>query len=482
MIRSIFVLFLYFLSAVCQAPPRALRACALRPSWVVDKAVSCRDAVAYVKEGTGLVLSCPFGANVTHGLVVKSDSFFLAGPFKTGRLAVTDFVAPPGSPLGGQPFVAFRAATPTGVRMEGRMQNGASRFVSATFSKDKEPAFLREDMRAILDDDRIVNVTLSRGEIDGQPVAARINVDSRTEALQLDKQTWSSESFEVSVHLGVDGGAVFSELSAVVIAFGDNDGGQSASLAGALGCAYGETTFPPTQPPTPAPTPAPTVGGVMQTTFSRTSSASGSVSLHPAPTQSSTATSIIEKTTTVETSVSSAAYITSVSNVGNTESTQNSALLATSTSALLTTALGASAVTASAEYTATDVPLIAGAAAAGAVALLAMVGVAVAIGKRCRRRSAPNSEVPMASSDGAVPNESPAPQRTSEYGLMSAAAPRGEYASMRADGRDVPMAASNYGAAPPAKDAHDEHTADSHYTKSAIDFVVKNDVSAYGAF
>jgi hypothetical protein len=233
---------------------------------VVDKAVSCRDAVAYVKEGTGLVLSCPFGANVTHGLVVKSDSFFLAGPFKTGRLAVTDFVAPPGSPLGGQPYVAFRAATPTGVRMEGRMQNGASRFVSATFSKDKEPAFLREDMRAILDDDRIVNVTLSRGEIDGQPVAARINVDSRTEALQLDKQTWSSESFEVSVHLGVDGGAVFSELSAVVIAFGDNDGGQSASLAGALGCAYGETTFPPTQPPTPAPTPAPTVGGGMQTT------------------------------------------------------------------------------------------------------------------------------------------------------------------------------------------------------------------------
>jgi hypothetical protein len=73
--------------------------------------------------------------------------------------------------------------------MEGRMQNGASRFISATFSKDKEPSFSREDMRAILDDDRIINVTLSRGEIGGQPVAARINVDSRTEAVQLDKQT-----------------------------------------------------------------------------------------------------------------------------------------------------------------------------------------------------------------------------------------------------------------------------------------------------
>jgi hypothetical protein len=233
---------------------------------VVDKTVSCRGAVAYVKEGTGLVLSCPFGANVTHGLVLKSESFFLAGPFKTGRLAVTNFVAPLGSPLGGQPYVAFRAATPTGVRMEGRMHNGASRFISATFSKDKEPSFAREDMRAILDDDNILNVTLSRGEIDGQPVAARINVDSRTEALQLDKQTWSSESFEVSVHLGVDGGAVFSEVSAVVIAFGDNDGGQTTSLAGALGCANGETTFPPTQPPTPAPTPAPTVGGGLQPT------------------------------------------------------------------------------------------------------------------------------------------------------------------------------------------------------------------------
>ena len=136
-----------------------------------------------------LGLSCPFGANATHGLVVKSDSLFPAGPFKTGRLAVTDFVAPPGSPSGAQPYVAFRAATPTGVRMEGRMQNGASRFISATFSKDKEPSFSREDMRAILDDDRIINVTLSRGEIGGQPVAARINVDSRTEAVQLDKQT-----------------------------------------------------------------------------------------------------------------------------------------------------------------------------------------------------------------------------------------------------------------------------------------------------
>jgi hypothetical protein len=111
--------------------------------------------------------------------------------------------------------------------------------------------------------------------------------------------------------------------------------------------------------------------------------------------------------------------------------------------------------------------------------LLAVVGVAVAVGKRCRRRSAPSNEVPMA---GAVPNESPVPQRTSAYGLMSAAAPRGEYASMRADGHDV---ASSYAAAPPAKDARDEYAsmrADSHYAKSAVEFVVKNDVSQYGAF
>ncbi len=51
----------------------------------VQQAVSCRGAVAFVKEGNGLVLSCPFGANATHGLVVKSDSLFPAGPFKTGR-------------------------------------------------------------------------------------------------------------------------------------------------------------------------------------------------------------------------------------------------------------------------------------------------------------------------------------------------------------------------------------------------------------
>jgi hypothetical protein len=156
------------------------------------------------------------------------------------------------------------------------------------------------------------------------------------------------------------------------------------------------------------------------------------------------------------------------------------------TSALLTTATGAPAVKASTEDTATDVPLIAGAAAAGAVVLLAVVGVAVAVGKRCRRQSAPNNEVPMASKDGAAPNESPAPQRTSEYGLMSAAAPRGEYASMRADSHEVPMATSNYGAAPPPKDArggeYASMRADSHYAKSAVDFVIKSDVSQYGAF
>lgn len=118
---------------------------------------------------------------------------------------------------------------------------------------------------------------------------------------------------------------------------------------------------------------------------------------------------------------SAATDIALAASVSKTESTQHSALLMKPTSALLTTATGAPAVKASTKDTATDVPLIAGAAAAGAVVLLAVVGVAVAVGKRCRRQSAPNNEVPMASKDGAAPNESPAPQRTSEYGLMSAA-------------------------------------------------------------
>jgi hypothetical protein len=231
----------------------------------------------------------------------------------------------------------------------------------------------------------------------------------------------------------------------------------------------------------------------------------------PAETPVSTGISLLEKTTTAgetEPSTSSTAVnITLPVSVG----TQNSALLVTSTLALLktttgtsstllttttgtsstlsTTATGSSSalftVTASIDVTATDVPLIAGAAAAGAVVLLVVVGVAVAVSKRCRRQSTPNSDVPTASNDGALPNESPVPQRTSEYGLMSAAALRGEYASMHADGHDVPMAASNYGAAPPAKDARDEYVSvrdDSHYATSAVDFAVKNDVSHYGAF
>jgi hypothetical protein len=235
------------------------RACQLRSSWTFDKASSCRGAYAYVKEGTGLILACPFGANTTHGLVLKSDSAFDPGPYKTARLAVAQFTAPAGSPLGAQPYVAFLARTQTGITMEGRMQNGATRFVSATFAKVNEPTFFRDEKRDILDDDRLLNVSLARGELDGQPLAARITVDSRTEFVQLDKQTWSPERFAVSVHLGVESGAVSGELSALVIAFGDNDGGGSVSLAGPLGCAgVNETTFPPTSPPTPAPTPAPT--------------------------------------------------------------------------------------------------------------------------------------------------------------------------------------------------------------------------------
>lgn len=101
----------------------------------------------------------------------------------------------------------------------------------------------------------------------------------------------------------------------------------------------------------------------------------------------------------------------------------------------------ASVITPSVEETvpeSTDVAMIAGI-VGGAVVLLAMIGVAVAVGLRRRGKRASTNEVPMvtptttgsASIYGvAPPAKNEAPVRTSEYGPISA---RGEYESMRAD-------------------------------------------------
>lgn len=240
---------------VGQSAP-APRFCLIRPEWVIDKAASCAGANAYVREGVGLILTCPTGANATHGLSLTSSSPFFTGG-QIGRAAIASFTAPPGAPLGAQPYVAFRAATPTGISMEGRLQHGAKRHVRASFAKLDNASFWREDSRDIQPDDVQLNVSLARGEVAGSPALARVDISTRTESLRLDKQTWSLEQFSVSLHLGVDGGAVFSEVSAVVLLFADADGG--GNLAGTFGCAYGTGTAPPTPPPTPAPTPAATV-------------------------------------------------------------------------------------------------------------------------------------------------------------------------------------------------------------------------------
>lgn len=137
-----------------------------------------------------------------------------------------------------------------------------------------------------------------------------------------------------------------------------------------------------------------------------------------------------------------------------------------------TTSSSSSSVLTTAAATATDsidVPLIAGA-AGGAVVLLAVVGVAVAVGMRRRGKSAPSNETPMSVTDkpseyGAAPPAKDAPPlRSNEYAPISAAEAHGEYASMRADSV-ASLPSSNYerwsdnGAAPK-----------SHYADTGAEF------------
>jgi hypothetical protein len=142
--------------------------------------------------------------------------------------------------------------------------------------------------------------------------------------------------------------------------------------------------------------------------------------------------------------------------------TTAAATTATTTTATTTTTAAVSAPTASASTSSTttsqpttlasaetmgestDVALIAGI-VGGAVALVALIGVAVAVGLRRRGKSAPSNDLPMAattssasSNYGVAPPPRDAPAvRTSEYGPISA---RGEYASMRADRTDYAAA------------------------------------------
>jgi hypothetical protein len=73
-----------------------------------------------------------------------------------------------------------------------------------------------------------------------------------------------------------------------------------------------------------------------------------------------------------------------------------------------------------------DIPLIAGV-AGGAVVLLAVVGVAVAIGMRRRGKSAPSNQLPLSTSVAPSPAKDEPPRRSSEHGSISASAAHGEY-------------------------------------------------------
>jgi hypothetical protein len=114
--------------------------------------------------------------------------------------------------------------------------------------------------------------------------------------------------------------------------------------------------------------------------------------------------------------------------------TTNAALTTSATVSALATSLALVATTTAAGST--DIPLIAGV-AGGAVVLLALVGVAVAIGMRRRGKTAPSNELPLAvTSTRVAPSAKDEPaRRTSEYGPISGASAHGEY-----------------GAAPPAKE------------------------------
>jgi hypothetical protein len=141
-------------------------------------------------------------------------------------------------------------------------------------------------------------------------------------------------------------------------------------------------------------------------------------------------------TTAVPPTVATTASTTEVPPIATSASTSATEASTTSTAAsssstALTSVVEAGVPTVAAEP-ATDVPLIAGV-AGGAVVLLAVVGVAVAVGMRRRGKSAPSNETPMTTS---VATGDEPPRRTSEYGPVSASAVHGEY-----------------GAAPPAKDA-----------------------------
>lgn len=174
------------------------------------------------------------------------------------------------------------------------------------------------------------------------------------------------------------------------------------------------------------------------TTIAATTSAAATEAA--ATTATTTAIAVTTATTTTTTSFTTSA-----------PSTTTSAPFTTLAS-VTTTSIEETTIAVAADST--DVPLIAGV-VAGAVVLLALVGVAVAVGMRRRRNSAPSNEVPMATTSASVaPLAKDEPLRTSEYGPISASAPRGEYASMRAD---------------------------SHYAKSVVDFRIKSTTPDYGA-
>jgi len=196
------------------------------------------------------------------------------------------------------------------------------------------------------------------------------------------------------------------------------------------------------------PSPTPTTTTTTTTTQATSAMAPGTTSepttattLTVAATSTDTATASVDATTTAATSESAAAATNTNTAAAMTDSNSNSI----------------------------DVPLIAGV-AGGAVVLLAVVGVAVAVGMRRRAKSAPSNETPMSATS--VVTDKP-PQRTSEYGQISTpgeygAAPpakhapplhsyehgpisAGEYASMRADSQ-ASLPSSNNGA--PALKSH----------------------------
>ena len=188
---------------------------------------------------------------------------------------------------------------------------------------------------------------------------------------------------------------------------------------------------------------------------------------------------------------------TSSSNVTNEEFSTSTTLTARFTSVETTTTGITSALSVTAAPASVNVALIAGV-VGGGIVLLALVGVAVAVGMHYRRRKAgPNNELPLSvttSTSVATPAKDTSPQRFSEYGPisgaivhgeygvappakegsygpMSAADVHGEFASMRADGQYANAAAAL-------------STTESPYSSTAVDFTtgLPTTTSNYQAF